>query len=373
LVTRFVLATVAASVSIAGIAGADPLDALGGAARADKPAVRVSPPPPPPAPPAGSEFCPAPGHSAVIDRDAQRAWLCTDGIASEKFPITTAITQPDPGTYKVYAKDRLTTSTFGGHFSYLDNFVAFARGKYSGARVAFHAVPRKADGTPYEPYDPRVARRQLWLHPGPPRPIGRDLEPPLGRRRRPRHHLTLLQPGAEGTGSGGRDSVVVSMTATHFAPDAPIMITFRDTVTFEELYARQYAPMVRLAHTLVDTRPRAEEVVQDAFAAVFERYQRIDHPEAYLRVTVLNGCRRVLRRRVLSRNHPVPPSEDAELGASHVIDAIRRLPHKQRSMIVLRYDLQLTDAEIADTLAIPIGTVKSTLYRALGALREELL
>lgn len=150
------------------------------------------------------------------------------------------------------------------------------------------------------------------------------------------------------------------------------MITVGETVIFEDLYARQYRPMVRLAFTLVDTRQRAEEVVQDSFAAVYERYDRLDNPEAYLRVTVLNGCRRVLRRRVLRRHQPVPPSQDGELGYNHVVDAIRRLPHQQRSMVVLRYELQLTDAEIAQTLGVPLGTVKSSLYRALATLRKEI-
>jgi RNA polymerase sigma-70 factor (sigma-E family) len=162
------------------------------------------------------------------------------------------------------------------------------------------------------------------------------------------------------------------MTTAHFATDAPTMISIDEGVSFEDLYVAQYSSMVRIAHALVDTRQRAEEVVQDAFAAVYERYGRIDHPEAYLRVAVLNGCRRELRRRMVRRQQPVPPAEDAQLGASHVVDAIRRLPHKQRSMIVLRYDLQLTDVEIADTLGVPVGTVKSTLFRALTALRLEL-
>ncbi len=153
---------------------------------------------------------------------------------------------------------------------------------------------------------------------------------------------------------------------------AAAMISAGETVTFEELYARQYRPMVRLAFTLVDTRQRAEEVVQDSFAAVYERYDRLDNPEAYLRVTVLNGCRRVLRRRILRRRHPAPPGQDSELGFNHVVDAIRRLPHQQRSMVVLRYDLQLTDAEIAETLDVPLGTVKSTLHRALATLRKEI-
>jgi RNA polymerase sigma-70 factor (sigma-E family) len=144
------------------------------------------------------------------------------------------------------------------------------------------------------------------------------------------------------------------------------------TVTFEELYAEQYAPMVRLAHTLVDTVPRAEEVVQDAFAAVYERFDRLDQPAAYLRVCVLNNCRRVLRRRMLRRRQPTAVIDDGELGFNHVVDAIRRLPARQRSMVVLRYDLQLTDAEIAKTLGVPIGTVKSTLHRAIAALRQEI-
>lgn len=126
---------------------------IDGAADAGTPAERVELPDWTVPQPDGSSACPSTGHAAVIDRDAQRAWLCTDGSAHEKFPITTALTQPDPGSYKVYAKDRVTTSTFGGHFSYLDNFVAFTRGKYTGARVAFHAVPRTAGGAPYQPYD----------------------------------------------------------------------------------------------------------------------------------------------------------------------------------------------------------------------------
>jgi hypothetical protein len=114
------------------------------------PAERLDPPRPV-APPDGSEWCDPSGHMAVIDRAAQRAWLCVDGLADVKFPITTALTQPRPGRYRVYAKDRLTTSTFGGYFSYLDNFVAFTRGTYTGARIGFHAVPRDSRGNPYQP------------------------------------------------------------------------------------------------------------------------------------------------------------------------------------------------------------------------------
>ena len=77
----------------------------------------------------------------MIDQARQRAWLC-DGPYREgnELRVTTAISQPDPGTYPVYAKVRMTTSTFGGHLSYLDRFVAFTYGWRTGP----HRVPRRA-------------------------------------------------------------------------------------------------------------------------------------------------------------------------------------------------------------------------------------
>jgi hypothetical protein len=98
--------------------------------------------------------CPAVGRAAVIDRDRQRAWLCEDSFrVGGEMPVTTAREQPRPGPYAVYAKDRVTTSTFGGRFSYLDHFVAFARGIYTGARVGFHAVPRSGAGVYFQPFE----------------------------------------------------------------------------------------------------------------------------------------------------------------------------------------------------------------------------
>jgi RNA polymerase sigma factor (sigma-70 family) len=128
----------------------------------------------------------------------------------------------------------------------------------------------------------------------------------------------------------------------------------RDTVTvtepFEVLYQREFRPMVRLAAALVDTPEQAV---------------------AYLRVCVLNGGRRVLRRRRLARRQPDLVEVYGELGFNHVLDAVRRLPARQRNVIVLRYEHQLSDPEIAETLGMPLGTVKSTMHRALARLRTE--
>jgi RNA polymerase sigma factor (sigma-70 family) len=152
-------------------------------------------------------------------------------------------------------------------------------------------------------------------------------------------------------------------------PLVPIEVSVREP--FEALYQREFVGLVRLAMVLVDNQEQAEEVVQDAFAGLYLRYRVVSTPLAYVRASVLNGCRKVLRRRLLVRRYAGQPTDESELIYNHVLDAIRRLPPRQRAAVVLRYELQLTDAEIADTLKMPLGTVKSTLHRALARLRLE--
>jgi RNA polymerase sigma factor (sigma-70 family) len=152
-------------------------------------------------------------------------------------------------------------------------------------------------------------------------------------------------------------------------PLVPIEVSVREP--FEALYQREFVGLVRLAMVLVDNQEQAEEVVQDAFAGLYLRYRVVSRPLAYVRASVLNGCRKVLRRRLLVRRYAGQPTDESELIYNHVLDAIRRLPPRQRAAVVLRYELQLTDAEIAGTLKMPLGTVKSTLHRALARLRLE--
>jgi RNA polymerase sigma factor (sigma-70 family) len=152
-------------------------------------------------------------------------------------------------------------------------------------------------------------------------------------------------------------------------PMVPVEVVVREP--FDTLYHREFAGLVRLAMVLVDNQEQAEEVVQDAFAALYLKYRLVATPLPYVRASVLNGSRKVLRRRLLTRRLPSEPPADSALVYNHVIDAVRRLPARQRAAVVLRYELQLTDAEIAETLKVPIGTVKSTLHRAIARLREE--
>ena len=140
----------------------------------------------------------------------------------------------------------------------------------------------------------------------------------------------------------------------------------------EDAYARMYPGLVRLAYLLVDTQELAEEAVQEAFARAYPRWGTIETPAAYMRTTVINACRKVQRRRRLAGRTPQPAVEHADLGADHVADAVRRLRTPMKEAVVLRYYLQLSDAEIARTLKIAPGTVKSTLHRARQELKKEL-
>ncbi|MFJ1749067.1 SigE family RNA polymerase sigma factor [Streptomyces sp. NPDC088116] len=149
----------------------------------------------------------------------------------------------------------------------------------------------------------------------------------------------------------------------------------------DDLYLHRRLPLVRLALLLVDDLPTAEDVVQDAFAALFhrhgERLTGLDDPEAYVRTSVVNRARSVLRRRRTVRAHVpereghAPPAEEyVLLREEHreVLDALSRLTRRQREVLVLRYWSNLTEAQIADTLGLSRGTVKSTASRALDAL-----
>lgn len=147
----------------------------------------------------------------------------------------------------------------------------------------------------------------------------------------------------------------------------------RSVSGFDGFYTTHYAPMVRLAYVLVDTPEQAEEVVQDAFAKLLPRFDRLGDPESYLRVSVVNGARTALRRRRVARQHARALTDQAARPETdHVLDAVRRLPEPQRSAVVLRYYLDLSEREIADTLGLRPGTVKSTLSRARDRLREVL-
>ncbi|HEX6936493.1 MAG TPA: SigE family RNA polymerase sigma factor, partial [Actinomycetes bacterium] len=150
------------------------------------------------------------------------------------------------------------------------------------------------------------------------------------------------------------------------------------------LYAVHYRSLVRLAALLLRDAAVAEEVVQDSFVAMHGAWRRLADPDralAYLRQSVVNRSRSVLRRRTVASRHApsaAPPAPSAEHGAlvalehAEVLAALRLLPQRQREVLVLRYYADLTEAEIADAIGISRGAVKSHASRGLAALRSSL-
>jgi DNA-directed RNA polymerase specialized sigma24 family protein len=86
--------------------------------------------------------------------------------------------------------------------------------------------------------------------------------------------------------------------------------TGADVASFDEVYRREGVKMVRLAVLLVGSQQYAKEIVQDAFAQLFERWVGIERPGAYLRTCVINGCRRA-RGRWRREHAQGRPSEQA--------------------------------------------------------------
>lgn len=149
------------------------------------------------------------------------------------------------------------------------------------------------------------------------------------------------------------------------------------------LYDEHFRSLVKLASMYVDDRETAEEVVQDAFVKLLAGNYRIEAGKEapYLRKMVLNGARSMLRKRRVRRLHTpdepglVAAAEEAGVARSErerILAAVRRLPEKQAGVIVLRYYLDLSEAEIAETLGIARGSVKSHAHRGLAKLEAML-
>ncbi len=152
------------------------------------------------------------------------------------------------------------------------------------------------------------------------------------------------------------------------------------TVAVTDLFREHHLQLVRLALAMTGDLATAEDVVQDAFERLHSGWHGLREPSnglAYVRSSVLNGCRSVHRRAAVARKH-VPElagTRVAEPDAGSATDdraelegALRLLPHRQREVLVLRYYLDLDVAEIADLLRIAPSAVRSNCSRGLAAL-----
>jgi hypothetical protein len=99
------------------------------------------------------QSCEGLDHAVIVDRAVQRGWYCSEQQVLSDFVLTSSNLQPDPGDYSVYAKDIQAWSWEFGPPSTMTHFVAFTRGKFKGARIAFHSVPKYSDGSWAQPLD----------------------------------------------------------------------------------------------------------------------------------------------------------------------------------------------------------------------------
>ncbi|QNS05469.1 SigE family RNA polymerase sigma factor [Streptomyces xanthii] len=204
---------------------------------------------------------------------------------------------------------------------------------------------------------------------------GAALRPPLGVRR-PR------------VGAAGGMPVIAPMPATrpaHIpaqaqgADDSMAAGTTVDHLT--ETYRAHYRSLLGLAALLLDDTASCEDVVQEAFIRVHSARKRVRDPEktlAYLRQTVVNLSRSTLRRRILGLKlltKPMPDMASAEEGAYDLLErdalkkALRGLQRRQREVLVLRYFADMTEAQVAESLGISLGSVKAYGSRGIAALR----
>jgi RNA polymerase sigma-70 factor (sigma-E family) len=187
----------------------------------------------------------------------------------------------------------------------------------------------------------------------------------------------VAEPAARLTGGAvtraGAAPVAAARDTEATARDADAAVT--------DLYAAHYRSLVGLAALLLRDQATAEEVVQDAFVAMHSRWRRLrDTSQAlgYLRRSVINGARSVLRHRTVVDRAPAQPPPDAPSAEqdamtlferSAMVAALDRLPLRQREALVLRFYADMSPAQIASAMGISASAVKGHTARALSSLR----
>jgi RNA polymerase sigma factor (sigma-70 family) len=141
---------------------------------------------------------------------------------------------------------------------------------------------------------------------------------------------------------------------------------------FVAFYGAQWPGAVRLAALLTQSSAACEDLAQEAFVRIYRNWSRSEHPQAYLRTTIVNLCRNWHAHNRTERGKlPLLYEADAtDLRADELTDALGCLPYRQHAVLVLRYYLRLSEADIAVALGCRPGTVKSLAARALAQLEK---
>jgi RNA polymerase sigma factor (sigma-70 family) len=179
-----------------------------------------------------------------------------------------------------------------------------------------------------------------------------------------------------------RPGLLLSIAAARSAGEA---ITSEAEALVVGLFRTEGRSLVRLARLFVDDRDAAEDLVQEAFLRLARHAGRIDTADrapAYLRSIVLNLARDHNRRGLVSLRHHASQGREVDVAddtadrlvrsEEHraVLDAVRRLPLRQRDCITLRYFEELSIEQIGATLGVSANSVKTHLQRAMASLER---
>jgi len=146
----------------------------------------------------------------------------------------------------------------------------------------------------------------------------------------------------------------------------------RATEPFAAFYARELGGQVRHAALLLGSVDAAHDAVHDAFVALYRRWDAIAEPGPYLQRAVVNRCRDIQRRARVARRHIGDVRRDVDPIDVPLYDALARLPFNHRAAVVLRYYLDLPEADIADRLGCRPGSVGPWIRRGLDRLAHDL-
>jgi len=149
---------------------------------------------------------------------------------------------------------------------------------------------------------------------------------------------------------------------------------------FVDFFGDEYWPLRRLGYLLTGSWHEADELAQEATARTFAAWTRLrrrDQAAAYARKVLVNRHRSLLRRTLVEARHVMAHREEGYepdfSGDDHLLwHALQQLPARHRAALVLRFYLDLPEAEVARLLGVPPGTVKSWVHRGLSRLRARL-
>jgi RNA polymerase sigma factor (sigma-70 family) len=150
---------------------------------------------------------------------------------------------------------------------------------------------------------------------------------------------------------------------------------------FDAVYRAQREPLVRLAYLVVRSPAVAEELVHDAFLRLYDRFDEVEVPAAFLRTVLVRLCISWLRRAAIERDRldrvaatvvVTGPADTSGEGRDELWAAVGRLRPERRTAVVLRYHADLSFADIAAHLGCPVTTARSHVHRGLRDLRKEI-